>query len=239
MTREPCDGQYRGHFEECRASGRRFQLAGRMACETCVLQDRCELERKVDSDELTGLPNRRAVKNHFELLQADGEDFAIALIDLNSLRCANNYISHAFGDSVLTLAGQSMARAKVREADDYMIGRFGGDEFIALARLQSRDGQQDTLYSRFYNLLTRQNVDLRNIEQLKNFNQTVKPEEELGIKFSIVIHSAQEPRTFEDIMDQLGPKHTFIRDSHTELVADTPDDILSWAVSRASRLLGR
>ena len=247
MTREQCDGVYRGTFEECRADGRRFQLAGRMACQTCVLQDRCnqdtridQLEKLVFMDELTGVPNRRSVRKRFNELAAEKTMFAVALLDLNSLNAANNNVSHAFGDTVLTMAGQTFALAKVREADEYMVGRFGGDEFVALARLQSREAEDPGMYTLLYGMLARKNEEFQNLEQIKNYNQTVAAPDKLGVKYNIVIWDPVSAKSFEDIVEQIGPKHTFIRDCYAEHVDGASDvNILSWAVSTANRLLGR
>jgi diguanylate cyclase (GGDEF)-like protein len=85
------------------------------------------------TDHLTGLLNRRAFMDNALTLckqQAKrGEPVAALMFDLDHFKSINDRFGHAVGDDVLRLFGQ-VVRASTR-ADD-IIGRFGGEEFIAI-----------------------------------------------------------------------------------------------------------
>jgi two-component system cell cycle response regulator len=86
-------------------------------------------------DELTGLANRRTVldeitKEHSRHLR-DGGSFAIVLIDLDHFKSINDTRGHPTGDAVLKEVSRRMASC-VRPYDT--VGRYGGEEFIVVAR---------------------------------------------------------------------------------------------------------
>lgn len=76
-------------------------------------------------DELTGLPNRRALTGG--LRQGSRQRGTIAYLDLNDFKKINDTAGHAAGDEVLRVVARRL-RAAVRE-DDTVI-RMGGDEFL-------------------------------------------------------------------------------------------------------------
>jgi diguanylate cyclase (GGDEF)-like protein len=84
-------------------------------------------------DSLTGLPNRRAI---FEALdeaiqRVEGEDMAAVLfIDLDGLKDLNDRLGHDRADEMIREVGERLSLAM--RPDDF-VGRFGGDEFIAIA----------------------------------------------------------------------------------------------------------
>ena len=83
-------------------------------------------------DSLTGLFTRRFFEDLFnvslERAQRYGETFVVALFDVDGLKTVNDSFGHLAGDQVL-LAIANALRASCRKSD--IIGRFGGDEFIA------------------------------------------------------------------------------------------------------------
>ncbi len=83
------------------------------------------------TDELTGLPNRRALNTAAAELLADEPDrkVALLLIDLNDFKEVNDTLGHEAGDQLLVGLGQRMAR-EVRPGD--LLVRLGGDEFAVL-----------------------------------------------------------------------------------------------------------
>jgi diguanylate cyclase (GGDEF)-like protein len=94
------------------------------------------LKRQSETDPLTGLANRR----HFQaaiksLSTADGLAASLFLIDIDHFKRINDSFGHAAGDTVLIeIAGR--LRQAVR--DDDLIVRWGGEEFLIVAR--SREG---------------------------------------------------------------------------------------------------
>lgn len=91
------------------------------------------LQRAAKLDGLTQTLNRRGLREAAEpLLQAvpqQGGKLALLLIDLDDFKGINDRAGHAVGDRVLQLFAQ-VARQTLRPSD--LIGRYGGDEFVAL-----------------------------------------------------------------------------------------------------------
>lgn len=85
------------------------------------------------TDHLTSLLNRRAFIENAVTLCAQqakrGEPVAMLMFDLDHFKSINDRFGHAVGDDALRLFGR-VVRASTR-ADD-IIGRFGGEEFIAI-----------------------------------------------------------------------------------------------------------
>ena len=91
------------------------------------------LETEASTDELTGLPNRRAFYEQFrrELQRGEreGSDVSLAVIDLDQFKQLNDTVGHLAGDRALrALAGA--LQATVRPSD--WAARLGGDEFAVL-----------------------------------------------------------------------------------------------------------
>lgn len=82
-------------------------------------------------DSLTGRPNRRALFDELERLQARARrsqgQVMVAFLDLDGFKQVNDEHGHEAGDALLcAIAGQ--LRQALRESD--YVGRFGGDEFV-------------------------------------------------------------------------------------------------------------
>lgn len=97
-----------------------------------------ELNRKLSElsirDELTGLYNRRFLKEIFpiELGKVRRYGFTISLIfiDLNNFKVVNDTLGHSQGDSLLTCFA-NISLENTRKDVDYIF-RLGGDEFLIL-----------------------------------------------------------------------------------------------------------
>ena len=92
-----------------------------------------EASRRADRDSVTELLNHRAVQQelHAILLQArqHSSSFAVVMMDLNNFKFFNDTYGHLTGDDVLRAVAQTLSVA-CRESD--VVGRYGGDEFIAI-----------------------------------------------------------------------------------------------------------
>ncbi len=91
-----------------------------------------QMESIARSDPLTGVLNRRgfereAAKRLTE--SADDATGALLFIDLNDFKQINDRCGHEVGDQLLTIAAERL-RKSLRSCD--IIGRPGGDEFVAL-----------------------------------------------------------------------------------------------------------
>lgn len=99
------------------------------------------LLRLSTTDALTGLANRRATDDELRVLwegwQSARQGFAVVLIDIDYFKRFNDHYGHQEGDRCLVAVAEAMARATSRH--QCALGRFGGEEFIALIRCDSRE----------------------------------------------------------------------------------------------------
>ena len=98
-------------------------------------------ETRAATDSLTGLPNNRAVHETLKRLSAQAgrtaEPLAVVLFDLDHFKDVNDTHGHGKGDEVLAAVGDTVASA-VRDSD--FVGRYGGEEFLALLPSTGREG---------------------------------------------------------------------------------------------------
>ena len=90
-------------------------------------------ERDAQVDRLTGLLNRgyferRAQKEIVRAANAPSR-YSVIFCDLDGLKRVNDELGHDAGDTVLRAVGTELKR--VLPSDD-LVGRYGGDEFVAL-----------------------------------------------------------------------------------------------------------
>jgi diguanylate cyclase (GGDEF)-like protein len=104
------------------------------------LEYREELERQTKVDQLTDLFNRRHFQPSFEDLSETatkrGLWLAVGVVDVDDFKGINDSFGHLFGDEILKELGNALGNA-VRGNDT--VFRFGGDEFVVLALLESED----------------------------------------------------------------------------------------------------
>jgi diguanylate cyclase (GGDEF)-like protein len=90
------------------------------------------MESIASSDPLTGVLNRRGFERDATKCLTDSSDDAtgaLLFIDLNEFKQINDSHGHEVGDQLLTIAAQRL-KTSMRSCD--IIGRPGGDEFVAL-----------------------------------------------------------------------------------------------------------
>ena len=86
------------------------------------------LEQIAAHDGLTGLLNRESARAQIEILLAQRErKFALAVLDLDYFKEANDRRGHQFGDKVLKHVADKLHRS-IRRGD--LAARVGGDEFL-------------------------------------------------------------------------------------------------------------
>ena len=110
-------------------------LAEALADQTGQALTRIRLERTLRRasmiDAITGLPSRRLFEDEaLKALSTDTPAVCVLFIDLDGFKAVNDQLGHSAGDQLLGQVGQRL-ESMVREGDS--IGRFGGDEFIAVA----------------------------------------------------------------------------------------------------------
>lgn len=104
-------------------------------------EDVAELSRVAGHDSLTGLPNRRLLREllnqAFAAARRNRTHVAICYCDLDGFKSVNDSQGHAAGDALLCEGARRM-RDCVREQDT--VARVGGDEFVvALTGLERAD----------------------------------------------------------------------------------------------------
>ena len=84
-------------------------------------------------DDLTGLPNRRAIvefaRSQFLHALTHQQKLVVALIDIDHFKPINDEYGHAVGDRVLT-AFATFCQQQLRSND--RLGRYGGEEFMLI-----------------------------------------------------------------------------------------------------------
>ncbi|MDX2456104.1 MAG: GGDEF domain-containing protein [Gammaproteobacteria bacterium] len=93
------------------------------------------------TDELTGLPNRRAFMRRLEdevaRVQRYGFPLSLILIDMDHFKAVNDEYGHAAGDEVLRVYSKNILSI-FRHHD--MVARYGGEEFAVLLPNTDSDG---------------------------------------------------------------------------------------------------
>ena len=88
------------------------------------------LERVANTDALTGLANRHAAAQALgERLGRIPEPLTVMLLDLDEFKRINDSHGHQAGDAVLR---EAASRMRVALPQDALLGRWGGEEFIAI-----------------------------------------------------------------------------------------------------------
>jgi diguanylate cyclase (GGDEF)-like protein len=117
--------------DERRARG----LVRLLASEAAFVIERADLLSQLTefalTDELTGLPNRRAWDERLEQAIREPERVCVAVLDLDRFKSYNDLHGHQAGDRFLKEAAAAW-RAQLRPSD--VIARYGGEEFVVLLR---------------------------------------------------------------------------------------------------------
>ncbi|MFC3607917.1 putative bifunctional diguanylate cyclase/phosphodiesterase [Stutzerimonas tarimensis] len=91
------------------------------------------LRRQVGHDELTGLPNRTLLAEHFERIVSmpcpANVQLAVCMLDLDDFKDVNDRHGHAVGDLLLTAVATRLASI-IR--NENLVARIGGDEFVLI-----------------------------------------------------------------------------------------------------------
>ncbi len=101
------------------------------------------LNDQVSIDELTKLNNRTQLKKYIaseaQKPASDKKDRFVLMIDLNKFKQINDHFGHIEGDSALKRASDALKISCSECPIKTFIARYGGDEFIIIAKTESED----------------------------------------------------------------------------------------------------
>ena len=121
------------HFSKHRWVQAEINALQAVASMLVQLQARIDAEEQTiynaNHDDLTGLPNRRALIQELVHRLGSGRDTAVMIIDLDRFKVMNDFLGHASGDRLLITIADRL-RTSIR-ANDFA-ARLGGDEFVFL-----------------------------------------------------------------------------------------------------------
>lgn len=104
------------------------------------------LTEQAITDELTGLPNRRAWYQQLDQAIArarrGGQPLSILILDLDGFKHVNDQQGHAAGDRRLKTVTSRWA-GELRTTD--LLGRTGGDEFAVILELTDQEGAREVI----------------------------------------------------------------------------------------------
>lgn len=96
-----------------------------------------ELHFLANHDALTGLRNRHNIKRDFEKIVETCENFCVMLADVDDFKKINDTYGHTCGDRCLTYVADAIIKSV---ADDGIVCRWGGEEFLAILKLTAQEG---------------------------------------------------------------------------------------------------
>ena len=100
-----------------------------------------QAEKLASTDHLTGVLNRREAENKIQERIQAGNPFCLIVLDLNRFKQINDRLGHIAGDQVLKTFADRLCQL-VRPTDT--VGRWGGDEFVAIMDCSLYDGMLRT-----------------------------------------------------------------------------------------------
>ena len=128
--------QQRGKVVERDEDGKTIRVVSTLANITERKKHEEEILFLSYSDKLTGLNNRAYMEKQFSDLDNEGGSrYFIIMGDLNGLKIVNDSMGHKAGDRLLCAVGRILKGAA---ADDDIVSRWGGDEFVILVKGKSQ-----------------------------------------------------------------------------------------------------
>jgi diguanylate cyclase (GGDEF)-like protein len=120
-----------------RLTGNLSAVLGLLGAQAALAVERAELlgrlEQTARTDDLTGLPNRRAwqeeLPREMERGRRENAPLCVAMLDLDDFKILNDSVGHQAGDQLLKQVASAWS-ASLRLTD--VLARYGGDEFAVV-----------------------------------------------------------------------------------------------------------
>ena len=110
-------------------------ISKRKEMEQELVKQRDALYYKAYHDDLTGLPNRKAMMQFIDEAIEEAKEregtFALLFLDVDKLKLVNDSLGHDVGDELIILTAKRIAKSL---AKGNIVGRLGGDEFLILLK---------------------------------------------------------------------------------------------------------
>jgi diguanylate cyclase (GGDEF)-like protein len=105
-----------------------------------------------DHDDMTGLPNRRALLAHLGHRLAANRPGPVAalMVDVDRLKVINDHLGHTAGDKLIEAVAERLGAAT---GDSGIVARFGGDEFVVVPALPMNTESAEVLAQRLHDSL--------------------------------------------------------------------------------------
>ncbi|MBT5773991.1 MAG: GGDEF domain-containing protein [Dehalococcoidia bacterium] len=94
-----------------------------------LLRALADSQLQASVDYLTGLLNRRSLRNEASGIAASGRPYAVLMLDLDHFKRLNDSHGHDIGDRALRVFADTLSTSTT---DDMVSGRWGGEEFVVL-----------------------------------------------------------------------------------------------------------
>jgi len=133
------------------------------------------------TDELTGIPSRRALLESFPSL---GKKYAISMIDIDHFKKFNDSYGHDVGDKVLSIVANELTKISVGKAY-----RFGGEEFTIVFPRKSIEQVESALEE------VRKNIESTNLDFIKTDKKKVKPK--ITVSFGLAERQSEHKKPEE------------------------------------------
>jgi diguanylate cyclase (GGDEF)-like protein/PAS domain S-box-containing protein len=153
-----------------------------------------QLAHQATHDLVTGLPNRaRILALVTDHIRSDEHRLgALLFIDLDKFKRINDTIGHHAGDNVLQIVARRLRRAL---RPDDVVGRVGGDEFVALLAMPIEGTEVDTLANRLHGALTQPILIAGESDRITDFTH-------IGASIGIVEVRSDEERDATEILHE-------------------------------------
>lgn len=146
-------------------------------------------ERQANTDELTGLYNRRYFNNFLKLAiltLGDTEKLHIAMFDIDDFKFVNDKYGHPFGDTILKQFARILQKT---ESAGVTSCRYGGEEFLLLIPKKNRHDALELVE-----------------DVIKTTRETIKLKDDRFITVSAGFMTCTEDMTYDILLQEVDKK---------------------------------